>query len=127
MSRDQADLFPGHTAAHAAADRQAGEWSPPAPSTPPSPRWVAEWGKFERDAAPGHVPALPECDRACPWRKPLRVRIAERAMTGQGIVGIFDDECWHPDKNVRDIEDHEVCWPTLASLRLGAPGQESQP
>jgi hypothetical protein len=117
MSHAQPEMFPSHTAARARAEQQAREWSMPAKDTLPTPRWMAEWGG---EAEPGHVPSLPQCSRECPWRKPQRVILAERALAGEGPWP-YEDQCVHPDKYVRDIDNDETCWPKLAAIGISAP------
>lgn len=118
-SRSQAELFPGHNEVRAAAERQARDWSTPAASTPPAPRWMNE---RDREVSPGRSPALPMCDEGCPWRKPQRVILAERVLDETTRhPWPNQDECQHAAKQVREIEYDEVCWPTLAELHLGPP------
>ncbi len=108
----QADLH-----ARMQAGQQAREWQHPLEPWPdPRPTWVDEHG---HGVEPGTWPALPECSIACPWRKPQRVILAERALDEAcTLPWPRYDECQFPAKVEREVDDHDVCWPALARLRI---------
>jgi hypothetical protein len=116
---DQAKLFPGHGDKRAEAERLSRAWFEPEPGTAPAPRWIDE--RF-REVDPGTWPALPTCSKACPWRKPQRVILAQRALEEDPSRSWpHADECRHPDKRVAEVELDETCWPMLAERRLSSP------